>query len=150
MVAVAAAAPHPSVSLAATQPNPATSNVVTFDVSFDAAVSGLDAADFGVVGLDTLSLSHRHLTGAGQAWTLTIVVDRAATVSGCPPGYTTPVTAAVGSWVDAVTGCYRAIGTAGTWAAQNAACAPYSLATTLSLGELAAAALVRNPEKKYW
>ena len=103
-----------------------------FDVSFTSPVSGLQASDF-VVGLGHAVAKSVALQGSASSWVLAVVVDAASVPTDqCPAGYMlSSGDAESGAW------CGRAAPSRATWAAAEAACGPYHLATVTSSGQQA-------------
>lgn len=135
--------PVPRIYLSSGQSVTTPWNVVEFDVAFTSPVSGLAASDFTVktsaVGVATAAL----LAGSGSEYALSVTVDVGTVPGGrCPTGYMFSPTA----WW-----CARVVDVPGTWAAANAACAPYSLSTVASAEKQAfLASVVPSPDNAYW
>lgn len=118
------------------------SSTLAFNVAFPSPVVGLAATDF-LVWTDEAPVRAQWLTGAAQGWVLTVSLDISNMASiQCPSGYRLSPDASL---------CGAAIETADTWAAQQDACWPYSLAIVTTPQDADFLASLRDwASESYW
>ena len=121
-VQIAYAPPVPSITVKG-ESSLVTTDSVEFEVTWSSPVSALDAFDFTVSWPG--SLGERSLIGEGVEWTFTVHLGELPSI--CPSGFRS--SAGLGL-------CARVIHSAATWETQNAACAPFTLATAASDAEM--------------
>lgn len=99
------------------------SGAVDVAVTFDGPVTGLTPSAFSITAASaTLTLAEASVIGAGLSWMLTVTPHITDTAP-CASGYTAGVQGSA---------CLRVVEEFRSWQSQNAACAPYALASIAS------------------